>query len=142
MDQTGTLDAEPRLVSLQTSFIYTEALSPREVFTETQRLPALSPRGIHQLQTPFKFFLSVYSLLWEPVSPPCAPYQLPASPFPGLYLFFMSLCLLQRTGPVALACALSVPPLTFVKKTSSREASWRRWSPSQGRKQTSARLSS
>lgn len=49
-----------------------------------------------------------------------------------------SLSFLQKVPLLLEAVHSSVSPLTFVMKTSSREASWRRWLPTLG-KQTLAR---
>lgn len=69
---------------LQTSFIYKEALSPCEVSAETQLAPPCSkPQRYPSTSDSLQILpVCVYSLCLGPVSPPCAPYQLPSLSFP------------------------------------------------------------
>lgn len=100
-------------------------------------------QSVHQLQTPSKIFpcFCVYSLHLGPASPLCEPYQL--SRISSLQAPPLLHEPLPRTGPTAPpGWALFCTPLTFVMITSSRGASWRRWLPSQGGKQTSGKPSS
>lgn len=86
----------PGWFPLQTSFIYTEALSARE---ETQLAPPCSqPQRYPSTSDSFQNLpICVYSLCLGPVSPPCAPCQLPSlsSPqaLPLLLWAVPSLCL-------------------------------------------------
>lgn len=81
----------PGWFPLQTSFIYTEALSACE---ETQLAPPCSqPQRYPSTSDSFQNLpICVYNLCPGPVSPPCAHASFPASPFPRLYLCCSGLC--------------------------------------------------